>query len=256
MSDFFMPKYVPLKYVNFTAMPTYLSIFVFSFFSGITILLGGLLANFFNHHLADSPIKSEITHTSLAFGGGVILAALSFVLVPTGMEELDVLPLVISFTVGAICFAWLDRYLAKRGGKMAMLLAMMMDFIPESIALGAVFAVDIKKATLLAVFIGIQNLPEAFNSFRELVLGSFTVKTTLLIFFLLSFSGVAGAYFGFFFLTDRPDFTAHLMTFASGGILYLLFHDIIPESKLDNSWLSSLGAALGFIVGILGEKLL
>jgi len=32
----------------------------------------------------------------------------------------------------------IDWYLAKKGGQIATLLAMMMDFVPESIALGAI----------------------------------------------------------------------------------------------------------------------
>lgn len=46
------------------------------------------------------------------------------------------------------------------------------------------------------------------------------------------------------------------MIFASGGILYLLIQDIIPESKLDNNYLTSLGATLGFLIGVVGEMLI
>ena len=133
---------------------------------------------------------------------------------------------------------------------------MMMDFIPESIALGAVFAIEPQMALLLAVFIGLQNLPESFNSFRDLVQSGFSVKKTLIIFFCLSFLGVFSALIGHFFLSAHPDLTAHLMMFASGGILYLLIQDIIPESKLEKNYLISLGASLGFLVGIGGEMLI
>ena len=71
----------------------------------------------------------------------------------------------------------------------------------------------------------------------------------------MSFFGVLGALLGHYFLSDYPDLTAHLMIFASGGILYLLIQDIIPESKLEKKHLTSLGAILGFLVGIVGEKL-
>ena len=46
------------------------------------------------------------------------------------------------------------------------------------------------------------------------------------------------------------------MIFASGGILYLLIQNIIPESKLEKSYLTSLGAILGFLVGIIGDKII
>ena len=225
-------------------------------FAGITVFIGGLLATYFKHHVKESPVKYEIIHTMMSFGAGIILSALALVLIPKGMEELEVLPLSLSFLTGALLFMLLDRYLAKKGGQVATLLAMIMDFIPESIALGAVFAIEPQMATLLAVFIGLQNLPEAFNAFRDLVQSGFTVSKTLIIFFFLSFSGIAGALIGHFLLSDYPDLTAHLMTFASGGILYLLIQDIIPESKLEKRYLTSLGAIVGFLVGIIGEKLI
>ncbi len=172
---------------------------IYSGFAGITVFIGGLLANLFNHHVKDTPVKYEIIHTMMSFGAGIILSALSLVLVPKGMEELSLLPLVICFLVGALLFMVLDQYLAKKGGKVSTLIAMLMDFIPESIALGAVFAIEPSMATLLAVFIGLQNMPESFNAFRDLVQSGFTVQRTLIIFFFLSFSGILAALTGHFF---------------------------------------------------------
>ncbi len=232
-----------------------LEIILYGGFAGITVFLGGLLANFFNHHLKESPIKEDITHTMISFGAGVMLSALALVLVPKGMANLSLLEVSLAFLLGAISFMFLDRYLASKGGQMATLLAMMMDFIPESIALGAVFAIDSKMATLLAIFIGLQNLPEAFNAFRDLVLSGFTTKKTLVIFFFLSFFGIIGALIGHFILSNHQQITAHLMTFASGGILYLLIQDIIPQGKVDKNYLIALGAAFGFWIGIIGEKI-
>ena len=228
---------------------------LYSGIAGVTVFIGGILAHYFNHHIKESPVKYEITHTLMSFGSGIILSAVALVLIPKGMEELELIPMASSFLVGAILFMLLDRYLSKKGGRIATLLAMMMDFVPESIALGAVFAIDLKTAIFLAVLIGLQNLPEAFNSYRELILSGFTTKKTLIIFFLLSFFGIIGALTGHFLLSDHQDLTAHLMTFSSGGILYLLIQDIIPEGKLEKNYLTSLGATLGFLVGVIGDKL-
>jgi ZIP family zinc transporter len=228
---------------------------LFSGIAGVTVFIGGILAHYFNHHIKESPVKYEITHTLMSFGSGIILSAVALVLIPKGMEELELLPMASSFLVGAILFMLLDRYLSKKGGRTATLLAMMMDFVPESIALGAVFSIDIRLATFLAVLIGLQNLPEAFNSYRDLILSGFTTKKTLIIFFLLSFFGIFGALAGHFLLSNHQELTAHLMTFASGGILYLLIQDIIPEGTLEKNHLTSLGATLGFLVGIIGDQL-
>ena len=66
---------------------------LYSGFAGATVFIGGLLANLFNHHVKDSPVKYEITHTLMSFGAGIILSALALVLVPKGMEELKAFPL-------------------------------------------------------------------------------------------------------------------------------------------------------------------
>ncbi len=229
---------------------------LFSGFAGATVFIGGLLANLFDHHVKDSPVKYEIVHTLMSFGAGIILSAIALVLVPKGMEALSIWGVIGSFSLGAILFMLIDKRLAKSGDQQATLLAMMMDFIPESIALGALFAIEPQMALLLAVFIGLQNLPESFNSFRDLVQSGFSIKKTLVIFFILSFFGIISALVGHFLLRPHPDLTAHLMVFASGGILYLLIQDIIPESKLDSNYMTSLGATLGFLIGIAGEMII
>ena len=233
-----------------------LDLVLFSGFAGITVFLGGLLANYFNHKVTDEHIRYKITHTSMSFGAGIILSAVALVLIPKGLEELDLFPMALSFTIGAIIFMLIDKKLSKTGGQTATLLAMMMDFIPESIALGAVFAIEPSMAAVLAIFIGLQNLPEAFNSYRDFIVNGYTATKTLTIFFFLSFFGIISALIGHFLLRDYTMLTAHLMTFASGGILYLLIQDIIPASKLENNYSTSLGATLGFLIGIIGEKLI
>lgn len=232
-----------------------LKLFIFSGFAGVTVFIGGLLANYFNHHVKEKPVKYEVTHTMMSFGAGIILAAVALVLIPYGMEQLSLWSITFFFIAGAIGFMFLDQYLEKRGGNTATLLAMMMDFIPESIAMGAIFATNSSMASLLAIIIGLQNLPEAFNAFRDLVLSGMTIKKTLITFFVLSFLGIPSALLGHYILSNSAVITAQLMTFASGGIFYLLIQDIIPASKLEKNYLISLGATVGFLVGIIGSKI-
>ena len=85
------------------------SIILFSGFAGITVFIGGLLANYFNHHIKESPLKHEITHTLMSFGAGIILSAVALVLIPKGMEELSLIPMAISFLSGAVIFMFIDQ---------------------------------------------------------------------------------------------------------------------------------------------------
>jgi len=84
----------------------------------------------------------------------------------------------------------------------------------------------------------------------------YTSKKCLLILFFLSFSGVLAAISGYYLLSNMPQFTASLMLLSSGGLLYLIFQDIAPMSKLKRSWFPALGVNFGFLVGMIGQKIL
>ncbi len=231
-------------------------IILYSYFAGVTVFLGGLLSKYFELYFRDGFLKQEVIHTSIAFGGGIIIAAVAFVLVPEGMAELSLAPITMLFLTGSITFFYLDRYIETKGGTAAQLLAMLLDFVPEAIALGAVFATDQNLGLLLAIFIGLQNFPESFNSYLDLRSSGYTSKKCLLILFLLSFSGVIAASLGYYLLSNMPHLTASLMLFSSGGILYLIFQDIAPMSKMQKSWFPALGVSFGFLVGMIGQNLL
>ena len=106
-------------------------IILYSFFSGSTVFLGGMLAYHFGEHVKSGLLKVEIIHSTIAFGGGILFAAVALVLVPEGMQALTLPWIVLSFAAGAVAFFFIDRYLQKRGGTISQLLGMMLDFVPE-----------------------------------------------------------------------------------------------------------------------------
>ncbi|MBU0595641.1 divalent cation transporter, partial [Candidatus Bipolaricaulota bacterium] len=113
-----------------------------------------------------------------------------------------------------------------------------------------------RLGTLLAIFIGAQNLPEGFNAYRELVSGGASPRPILAMMFALSFLGPIAGLLGYFALQSEPGVVGALMLVAGGGILYLVFQDIAPLVRMKRHWTPALGATLGFIVGMVGEKLL
>lgn len=230
-------------------------VLMYSLLSGSTVFLGGLMSHYFGEHMKSGLVKSEIVHSSIAFGGGVLLAAVALVLIPEGMKVLSITAIIISFLVGAIVFFFTDRYIERKGGTIAQLLGMVSDFVPESVAMGAVFLQDSQLGILLAIMIAIQNFPESFNAYLDLK-ASYSAKKCLIILFLLSFSGVISALAGYFFLSGMPKTIGALMLFSSGGIIYLIFQDIAPLSRLKKNWIPALGGCLGFLVGMIGLKML
>jgi ZIP family zinc transporter len=229
-------------------------IIVYSLISGATVVFGGFLAKL--KILPDNELGRDISHGVIAFGGGVLVAAVALVLVPKGMEILSLPPLVFTFFLGSVCFLLLDRFIARHGGRAAQIMAMLLDFIPEALALGAIFSTDKQTGLLLVIFIGLQNLPEAYNSFEDLLRSGFSPNKALLVLVPFSLTGVAAAIIGYSFLSGHQELVASLMTFSGGAILYLIFQDIAPMAKLRNHWTPAAGATLGFMLGMIGEKII
>jgi len=188
----------------------------------------------------------------IAMGGGILIASVAFVLVPHGMALLTPLIVGISLMSGALTFAFLDQKIARSGSSKSQVLAMLMDFIPEVLALGASFSHDPKLGLLLALFIGIQNFPEGFNAYNELMKSLKSQTKTLFILGGLSLIGIIPTLLGYLLLSNSSLTIATIMIFSAGGILYLMFQDIIPMSKLKNSGISALTGVFGFLIGMLG----
>lgn len=226
-----------------------------SLLAGLAMVAGGLVAAI--EHIRPDWLEQEFRHTVIAFGGGALLAAVALVMVPDGVRNLSVSGASGAFLAGAGFFLIADWMMVRRGGSAAQLMAMLLDFVPEAIALGAAFALASPAGPLLAFLIGLQNLPEGFNAYRELIArGSLSRRRVLATFALLSLLGPAAAWVGIVALADRPVLLAVLMMFCGGGILYLTFQDIAPQAKLEHHWGPAFGAVVGFLLGLAGQMLL
>lgn len=222
--------------------------------AGLMIPAGGYLASI--ERIQPRWLEQEFRHSMIAFGGGILVAAVAFVLVPKGLELLSLWHGLAAFFGGGILFALLERLRKKHAGANAQFYAMLTDFVPEAIALGAIIASRSADAALLAFFIGAQNLPEAFNAFREIMAnGKRTRPGILRAFFLLAGIGPLAVAVGYLFLRELPMLTGGLMMAAAGGILFLMFQDIAVKAHLRYSQAPSLAALAGFAVGIVATAL-
>ncbi|PVH29791.1 ZIP family metal transporter [Pararhodobacter oceanensis] len=222
--------------------------------AGSTIPLGAHLASV--EHIRQRWLEDEFRHSVIAFGGGVLMAATTLVLVPEGIHELSMLWVIVSFTLGGLGFFLLDRLIAQKGGSVSQLMAMLLDFIPEAIALGAALALGKPTGILLAFLIAVQNLPEGFNAFREIKASGAHRKSTILIsFWAMILIGPLCAYLGHEVLSQSPQLLGAMMLAAAAGIIYLTFKDIAPQAELEAHWAPQLGAVIGFLVGLIGHML-
>ncbi|MBT8062037.1 MAG: divalent cation transporter [Gammaproteobacteria bacterium] len=224
--------------------------------AGACVPLGGLLANF--EQLLPRWLDLEFRHFVIAFGGGILIAAVATVLVPEGTHFLDDSPYaVLILLAGGAVFMGIERWLASRQTETPQVMALLLDYAPEALALGGLFASGSRTAPLLAVFIGLQNLPEGFNAYRELCdqLKHNKLKVALIMLAMVPI-GPALALLGWAVLSDYQAFLGGIMLFAAGGILYLIFQDLAPQSKLQRHWLPALGGVCGFGLGLFGHLMI
>jgi ZIP family zinc transporter len=231
-----------------------LAIILLTLLAGATIPLGGLLASVERIH--PRWLEDDFRHFIIAFGGGALLAAIALVLVPEGSAALPVWQVVLWFGLGSVVFMGLDILLSRRNSPASQLTAMLSDFVPEALALGAAAAGGGRAGLVLALLIALQNLPEGFNAFREIRSTGTPAGKLLTRFSLLTLLGPASGLAGYHFLAGHDAVIGAIMLFAAGGILYLIFQDIAPQAKLDRHWTPPLGAVAGFLLGLVGQLLL
>ena len=231
-----------------------LQIVLLTMAAGICIPVGGFVASFERIH--SQWLEKELRHFIIALGGGILLGAVMLVLVPEGIENMgDSVWGILFIVAGGLIFFYIERLLGLHKNESPQLLGMILDYVPEAIALGGLMALNPASGPLLALLIGLQNLPEGFNAYRELkqhnrhgnVLGKMTLFVVL---------GPVAGLAGYFFLSEHSAILGAIMLFASGGILYLVFQDIAPQSKLARHWAPPLGAVFGFCLALFSHLLL
>jgi ZIP family zinc transporter len=219
--------------------------------SGLAMAFGALMAYY--EEMNKRWVGERFEHSVLAFGGGALLSAVALVLVPEGIATLTTLSACFWFIAGGFCFMSLDIYLKKINTPATQLAAMLSDFIPESIALGAAFATGSSSAYLLAALIALQNIPEGFSAYRELnTNATYNPKKIITTFVIMSLLGPVAGVSGYLWLDHQPQIISMIMLFAAGGILYSIFQDLAPNVRLENHWGPPMGAVLGFVLGMYG----
>ena len=196
-------------------------------------------------------LREELRHGIIAFGGGALISAVAFVLIPDGAKYQTHISTIMTFLSGGIVFMLIDRMLANAKGKFAQFMAMMLDFVPEAIVLGAVIAEDYTKAIFISIVIAAQNLPEGYAAFTEMQKNQ-DKRKLLIKFLLVGLSGPIYILLGAKIFVNYTEILSMMMTFCAGGILYLVFEDIAPNAVMKKHWLPPFGAVAGFAIGLMG----
>lgn len=233
-------------------------------FSGILgTSIGGLAAFFVKD------ISNRTLGLVLEFSAGLMTGVVCFELIPEAFS-LGGPALTLTGVGIGICALLLIEDSIKRmeylkGGRnsgllrvgMLMAVGIALHNFPEGFAVGSGFGASAKLGVTLTVAIMIHDVPEGIAIAVPMRAGG---MSKIKAFALTVFSGIPmgfGALFGAFLGEISPSFITLCLGFAGGAMLYVVYGELVPESKrLYFGRISSLGNIIGIICGIITSWLL
>ncbi len=211
----------------------------------------------------------------MGFGAGVMLAACSFSLIVPGLEAARAhatatgatatgaaAQVALAVLLGAWALMALDRWLPHEHfikGREGMdptrlrrttlfVIAVTLHNLPEGLAMGVAFAAnDPLAAASLSLAIAIQDLPEGFVIAVALMGVGYSRRKALLLGAASGLVEPVGAVLGAWVVSAWPLLLPWGLGFAAGAMLFVISHEIIPEShrKGHERWATQ-GLMLGF----------
>lgn len=241
-------------------------------------LLGGLLAAGATA-LGTLPVLfsqtlSQKTQDSMfGFGAGVMLAACAFSLVVPGLDAAEGLGYgkwqaggVVggAILLGAAALLWMDRalphehFIKGREGADAgrlrrawlFVFAIALHNLPEGLAIGVGFAGnDASRASALAMGIAIQDVPEGLVVAVALLAAGYSRRLSVTLGMLSGLVEPVGAVLGAVIVGGSAALLPWGLGFAAGAMLFVISHEIIPEShRKGHEAHATAGLMLGFVL--------
>jgi ZIP family zinc transporter len=210
-----------------------------------------------------------------AFGGGVLLAAIAFELMPEADREAGTALTIAGVLAGALVYVTADAVLSRdedmdrmrrsghaaaAGQPMTMRSAdvargesiaagLFVDGVPESIALGLTVAEgEIGVALLAGVLIG--NIVEAYGAAQPIVAGGRTNRFAISLMAMIGAALAIATVLGATALADASgELIGTLQAVAAGAVLAVVTIAIVPHAFEEVSRLVATASVLGFLLG-------
>ena len=261
---------------------------LWGFIASIPLVIGSLVALFVS-------LPKGIIATIMAFGSGVLVAALTFSLVEEAFNlSQSIPPVVIGFVLGGVSYSIANYILDKKsreqgdsssdntsaqgvrdiqvrkrkrshghnagGGKSAsglsLLVGSVMDNIPENMALGISLVTGGTVNIVLIAAIFISNFPEGLASTEGMKSNGRSKKYIFVLWSIAVIIGTISTAIGFAVLSKASPFVISVaISFAAGAILVMLAESMIPEAFEEGGSKIGLAAMAGFTIAFILGRL-
>jgi ZIP family zinc transporter len=234
-----------------------LEAFAWGFAAAATLILGGAFALRFG-------VAERTLGLVMAFGGGVLISAVSFELVEEAFDK----PgggwsAALGLFAGSAMFYAGDALIDRMGGEqrkhsgggqaagsaLAIVLGIVLDGIPESIVLGLTIVSGGGVSAAFLTAVALSNVPESFAASSGLAQSGWSKRRILGLWSLVAAVSGLAALFGFaVFDTASPSTVAFVLSFAGGAILTMLADTMMPEAFEHGGKLVGVVTTFGFAV--------
>jgi ZIP family zinc transporter len=236
---------------------------VHAFFIGLlatsSLMIGGLIASRFS-------LGRRTLGIIMAFGAGTLISAVSYELIfeAVKMAKGSWYPAWGLFA-GALTFYFSEKLIDRLGAKkpgaaeasgqaglvVPMVLAIILDGIPESIVIGLGMFSGGKVGIAMLVAVFISNLPEAVAGTTGMKAAGWSKKKISLLWLVIVVVCAFATVAGFSLFTDTSEtWLSFIQAFAGGAILIMLANSMMPESYEHGGKLAGIFTVLGFFVSV------
>jgi len=214
--------------------------------------------------LMGAKVGEAIISYGMGFAAGVMISASFTSLLIPAVEIGGIVPTAVGFMLGALTVYAMDRILPhehivkgyegseklRRKLKAAWLLAIaiIIHNIPEGAAVGAAVIESLRGGVLLAIAIGIQNIPEGLAVSLPLATANKKVGQALWIAVLSGIVEPISALFAAILASISRGILPYMLSFAAGAMVYVVSHEIIPETHSEKR---EIRATIALLIGLI-----
>jgi ZIP family zinc transporter len=237
---------------------------------GASLLAGAVVA-------VTAALADRVAALVTAFGGGLLLSAVAFELVPEADVRAGIGPTTGGLVAGTLLFVGADAWLSRSEGHMrrfrhaaaagrqmpmprhtaeaargeAIAAGLFVDGVPESVALGLTIAEgEVGLALLVGVVVG--NVVEAYGAAQPIVMGGHPKRFALVLLGGIGLALAGATVLGGTVLADASDdLVGTAEAVAAGAVLAVVSIAIIPHAFEEVSRLVATATVAGFAAGYL-----